>query len=1526
MLAAHKCLVHTKINKACKSQRDLLCALEEIGGPSRNSKFVFFNSGKHPPPNNGDSRYLHTEAADGNDIAGIPSLYQEGQGLQDSRYLNTEVAADISTLRSSLPMILNRPLHYIYKEASPKPNAAEKQGGIPPPTTTTTTTTTAPLRFVANGMALPSCPKTDGAALMLAVAQKKNGNLTAAEAMKQVAFPAEDCNNKSIQRRVLRQKNKMLAEAIPSTVELNQDTTSISPLTSTPVDIIADWDIISALAAEQQQRDREDCTDKATTADSTAVPASSASRANSTSCAGSKRGSVAVARIPAFINKEKPRRNATQLNYMHAARQEQKERYLKGVAAGIKMYRDHQSGECTVHKSDEDIANCVSRLHGTSITVGTIRYRVWKQNTHQHDLVEPCAGRPSKPPPMVEKALVTAMETYSNLMSAEMKEKPNCPGQIERLESCLKDSPSTLKDSVALYKRLSAKYAVEVEISTKNLQLEERRCVWTTSNNINTWFETVKEILVVYGFARLVTEEEIRNGHEGELVFFPGQLNCILNVDETALTLDGTSTNAGGRSITEYGPSNRILPRGCTRAQKSSWTCTVVAGSTAAGDPIPFHFQWKSSATEENKRISKSFTDELDKSGTCSGVWSIPGATVESPTQMPHTVNFNQAAGMDSVEFRKYFETSILALFSDAQPAKGKYVCFIVDSGPGRSDPELHRLMSTEGFLLIAGVPNTTHVTQVTDVSFDPFKTAFRYNKKKLHAYWQSKKQTVKTVDIPALVFGYKESRTLQLRSAFEEAFAPAVNRACWAKKGIALFTRKCLGDRNVAYELMTLANGMINVDADPKTVALLELERRNRIAVQTLVDHRFNGGVYAKNAPRISLKSTLPKTQPNTRAYQDELQQSTAAGPRYTVLRGRAYNCKDQHIVYERIWREGDINAMKETKTKALAYTKNKEAAEAIMEQCYGDFMDLPVLQLRKVFEWKLQEKSAKLNNVTQTRSGVLSESHAYLGRGKKKVTKKQKPPLFTARLRKKTGVVVSPGLRDHILNDASCYSYFKQSLGLVDFASCIFIRKSKKLEDATQQLGLTNTRNGPQSSDGALPEVLDNQVMYDPSVEPIGRALIGQELTNIEDDNDSVSNDNFFFPNDDDEEEGSESIEAPHSLSVNDDEEDNNIDVDDSHCDSNTTITTPNVGRNISDELKVKIKLMKIMRNHSIPLVAEKELYEWAIESERLNLFSWTKGNLIKTRASVMKEISATVPEIKGDGFEPHLIDWCSKKSQSADVSSRKQIYVRSFQKALHSLLTNVTLVNEDNLSFPHAEDPTLPVRYPELQGNIDIDELHHGEWWINTWEKRCKSKSNEILVPIILYMDGIAIDNSGQTTLTPLNMTLGIFNTLTRNSRPDAWEAIYFHPTGSRDKGAESIDNVNNLHSGLRLALSSLKDACNQTDGIEWSNLPWNKKKWSVRMKFAVAYFIGDTPQHDQLCGHYQTSNSKMICRHCNCPRALGINARVNVLKVPVSLKSGNMQVSKHQNGDEYKSIRLWNISDFTAPTVDKGVNVN
>eukprot|EP00536_Pseudo-nitzschia_multiseries_P004347 jgi/Psemu1/9813/gm1.9813_g len=115
--------------------------------------------------------------------------------------------------------------------------------------------------------------------------------------------------------------------------------------------------------------------------------------------------------------------------------------------------------------------------------------------------------------------------------------------------------------------------------------------------------------------------------------------------------------------------------------------------------------------------------------------------------------------------------------------------------------------------------------------------------------------------------------------------------------------------------------------------------------------------------------------------------------------------------------------------------------------------------------------------------------------------------------RQRKNTGVIVLPALLSHVSHNKLCYSYYYQSLGVDDFVSSIFIRKSKKPEDASEKSGLTNTRKSPLSS-GLVPEVLDNQVMFNPSVEPIERALIGLELVNNEDDNDSFSDDNLFSP----------------------------------------------------------------------------------------------------------------------------------------------------------------------------------------------------------------------------------------------------------------------------------------------------------------------------------------------------------------------------------------------------------------------------
>ena len=93
----------------------------------------------------------------------------------------------------------------------------------------------------------------------------------------------------------------------------------------------------------------------------------------------------------------------------------------------------------------------------------------------------------------------------------------------------------------------------------------------------------------------------------------------------------------------------------------------------------------------------------------------------------------------------------------------------------------------------------------------------------------------------------------------------------------------------------------------------------------------------------------------------------------------------------------------------------------------------------------------------------------------------------------------------------------------------------------------------------------------------------------------------------------------------------------------------------------------------------------------------------------------------------------------------------------------------------------------------------------------------------------------------------MTLGIFNDLTRATRRDAWETIYYHP---QRKGDSSTDNLVNLHASLLGALATLREACNGTDAMEWTNLLWNNKLWRVQIRFAIAFVIGDSEMHDKL----------------------------------------------------------------------------
>eukprot|EP00536_Pseudo-nitzschia_multiseries_P009037 jgi/Psemu1/306252/fgenesh1_kg.244_\ len=199
----------------------------------------------------------------------------------------------------------------------------------------------------------------------------------------------------------------------------------------------------------------------------------------------------------------------------------------------------------------------------------------------------------------------------------------------------------------------------------------------------------------------------------------------------------------------------------------------------------------------------------------------------------------------------------------------------------------------------------------------------------------------------------------------------------------------------------------------------------------------------------------------------------------------------------------------------------------------------------------------------------------------------------------------------------------------------------------------------------------------------------------------------------------------------------------------------------------------------------------------------------------------------------FHPHILNWLPDNKPT-------QVYVCSFKDAIYSLLSDHQLMIEENLFFPDYSTPLSPDNNPELNPHSVISELHHGSWWKSSWKEICNPNLQEILT----------------------------------RSQPEAWTAIYFHPdpeweSTRHSRPATLKEKIQNLHNGLEVVFRSFKAACNEDGGIEWNYLPYANQQWKVKMKFAIAYVIGDTELHDKLCGKYGSFNKGVMrmCRHCN-----------------------------------------------------------
>jgi len=291
--------------------------------------------------------------------------------------------------------------------------------------------------------------------------------------------------------------------------------------------------------------------------------------------------------------------------------------------------------------------------------------------------------------------------------------------------------------------------------------------------------------------------------------------------------------------------------------------------------------------------------------------------------------------------------------------------------------------------------------------------------------------------------------------------------------------------------------------------------------------------------------------------------------------------------------------------------------------------------------------------------------------------------------------------------------------------------------------------------------------------------------------------------------------------------------------------------------------LELLQLQHKFGLSLSAVDAIQKWAHNSysQCPHIFQRKRT----TRKRQFKLVKEALGIKHDDGFKEVAIDWLPE-------NKKHPVQVRPFQDCLLELLTNPELAGAggENINLPHPTDP-FKARLPFMSPHTPISQLHHGWWWSETMDELC-TEDRDILVPIICYMDGVSTDNNGRLPVTPLNITLGIYDTETRR-KPAAWSTILLYPNddseASVQRGTESFHKIQNLHNCIALAFRDLKVMMDSHTSFKWK-LPYAGKIWDVQLKFAIAYVIGDTEMHDKLCGRYgpRTKNIKCICRHCNC----------------------------------------------------------
>ena len=323
------------------------------------------------------------------------------------------------------------------------------------------------------------------------------------------------------------------------------------------------------------------------------------------------------------------------------------------------------------------------------------------------------------------------------------------------------------------------------------------------------------------------------------------------------------------------------------------------------------------------------------------------------------------------------------------------------------------------------------------------------------------------------------------------------------------------------------------------------------------------------------------------------------------------------------------------------------------------------------------------------------------------------------------------------------------------------------------------------------------------------------------------------------------------------------NNETVDRNNSDESQSLSTSRIevsrseNINLSSSTIAQIHLANILGKHKCDMALFDEVTNWVKHHSLYNDVDWKYGELM-SRKGLLSSIETTMNTTK---FKPRNTDVFLKSS-----GNKISVPVFDFTSMLLSLVHDHHCMRKENVIKDFDIFSGQATKDSDVYG-----DMHTGELYKKSLKQYVKPDSDEVGVPLYLFIDETQTDLHGSLSTAPIIFTVAWLSQECRNS-PDFWRPAGFIPnlkygTGKSNGTSTAIKNQD-LHNCIDAILSQLR-TINEEGGIRTYLNDFNGQYEKVTLKPWIHLVIGDTKGNNELCGHYNNNGRvSMPYRDCTC----------------------------------------------------------